>query len=63
MTELFEVDGQVIARVDWQVRGRVSGIDTALDATSVNAIEQGRIVRQQWFFDYASAIQAARVSE
>jgi len=63
LTELFEVDGQVIARVDWQVRGRVSGIDTALDATSVNAIEQGRIVRQQWFFDYASAIQAARVSE
>jgi ketosteroid isomerase-like protein len=58
LTELFEADGHVIARIDWQVRGRTSGIDTTLDATSVNTIERGRIVRQQWFFDHAKALEA-----
>ena len=63
LTELFEVGEQVVARVDWQVRGRTSGIDTTLDATSVNIIQRGRIVRQQWFFDYAAALEAAGPSE
>ena len=58
LTELFEVDAQVIARIDWQVRGRTSGIDITLDATSVNTIQRGRIVRQQWFFDHAKALEA-----
>jgi hypothetical protein len=63
LTELFEVGEQVVARIDWQVRGRTSGIDTALDATSVNIIQRGRIVRQQWFFDHAKALEAAGLSE
>ena len=58
MRELFEADGHVVARIDWQVRGRSSGIDAALDATSVNTIHRGTIVRQQWFFDYARALEA-----
>ena len=61
--ELFEVGEQVVARVDWQVRGRTSGIDTALDATSVNIIQRGRIVRQQWFFDHAKALESVGLSE
>ena len=62
LTELFEAGEQVVARVDWQVRGRTSGIDTALDATSVNIIKRGRILRQQWFFDYSKALEAAGLS-
>ena len=63
LTELFEAGEQVVARIDWQVRGRSSGIDTALDATSVNTIKRGRIVRQQWFFDHAKALEALGLSE
>jgi hypothetical protein len=63
LTEQFEVGEHVVARIDWQVRGRTSGIDTSLDASSVNTIQRGRIVRQQWFFDHAKALEAAGLSE
>jgi uncharacterized protein (TIGR02246 family) len=63
LRELFEVRGKVVARIDWQTRGRATGIDTTLDATSVNTVERGRIVRQQWFFDHAKALEAAGLSE
>jgi hypothetical protein len=45
------------------VQGRSSGIETVLDVTSVNRIEGGKIVRQQWYFDYAEALAAAGLSE
>jgi ketosteroid isomerase-like protein len=63
LTESFERGGQVVARVDWQVRGRTSGIETSLDATSVNAISNGKIVRQQWYFDHAEALKAVGLEE
>jgi hypothetical protein len=63
LRELFEVGEHVIARIDWQVRGRTSGIDTTLDATSINIIQRGTIVRQQWFFDHAKALEAVGLSE
>jgi hypothetical protein len=63
LMDLFEVgDAQVVARVDWQVRGRTSGIDTDLDATCVNAVRAGRIVCQQWFFDHGEALKAVGLS-
>src|SRR5262245_17396286 len=41
ITDLFAVgDTLVVARIDWQVRGRTSGIDTDLDATGVHTVEQ-----------------------
>ena len=63
ITDLFEVRGQVVARFVWQVRGRSSGIDMHLDATSVNTIDAGRIVRQQYYFDHAQALEAVGLSE
>jgi len=63
LRELFEAGEKVVARLDWQVRGRTSGIDLELDATSVNTIENGKIVRQQWYFDYAEALEAVGLSE
>jgi ketosteroid isomerase-like protein len=62
LKELFEAGGKVVARLDWQARGRTSGIETELDATSVNTIERGRIVRQQYYFDYAKALEAVGLS-
>jgi ketosteroid isomerase-like protein len=63
ITELFEVGGRVIARIDWQVRGRSSGIEMDFDATSVNTVERRKIVRQRWYFDHDKALQAAGLSE
>jgi ketosteroid isomerase-like protein len=57
LRELFEVDDKVIARHDWNVRGRASGIETNLDATSISNIREGKIVRQQWYLDYATALK------
>jgi ketosteroid isomerase-like protein len=58
ITEMFEAGDSVVARIDWRVRGRASGIDTALDATCVNAIERDRIIRQHWYFDHGKALEA-----
>jgi ketosteroid isomerase-like protein len=63
LRELFEVNGQVVARWDWEVRGRASGIDTRLDLTAVNLVQAGRIVRQQYFFDHAEALKALGLEE
>ena len=63
LRELFEGGDRVVARLDWKVRGRASGIETSLDATSVNNIEQGKIVRQQWYFDHAQALKAIGLEE
>jgi ketosteroid isomerase-like protein len=61
--ELFEASGQVVSRFDWEVRGRASGIDTRLDLTAVNLVREGRIVRQQYFFDYAEALKSVGLAE
>jgi hypothetical protein len=61
--ELFESDDRVVLRFDWMVRGRASGLDTKLDATSVNLVTRAKIVRQQYFFDYAEALKAVGLEE
>lgn len=63
ITELLAVGDRVLARVNWQVRGRSSGIETHLDATTVSRIDRGKIVRQQWYFEYEKAVEAAGSSE
>jgi len=63
LRELFEVEDKVVARFAWQVRGRTSGIETHLDVTSVNTIKRGKIVRQQYYFDHAEALQAVGLRE
>jgi ketosteroid isomerase-like protein len=61
--ELFAAGEKVVARIDWHVRGRASGIEQKLDATGLNRIENGKILRQQWYFDHAKALKAAGLSE
>jgi ketosteroid isomerase-like protein len=63
ITELFEVGDSVLVRANWEVQGRSSGIETVLDVTCVCRIEHGRIVRQQWYFDYKRALEAVGLTE
>ncbi len=63
VTELIGVGDRVVARINWEVRGRSSGIETVLDATCVSRIDRGKIVRQQWYFDHEKALEAVGLSE
>jgi ketosteroid isomerase-like protein len=57
LRELFRAGDSVVSRMDWQVRGRVSGIETHLGVTNVNTIEGGRIVRQRHYLDHDEALK------
>jgi uncharacterized protein (TIGR02246 family) len=54
---------EVVAQMDWQVRGRSSGIDTHLEITNINTIEGGRIVRQRHYLDHAEALAQLEAAE
>ena len=55
--------GKVVVRIDWQVRGRSSGAEMDFDATSINTMDGGRILRQQWYFDHEEVRSAVGLSE
>jgi ketosteroid isomerase-like protein len=61
--ELFEADGKVILRFDWLVHGRTTDLHMTLSITTVNAITDGRIVRQQYYFDNAAALRAVGLED
>jgi len=63
LRELITTGDTVVSRMDWQVRGRASGIDTHLAITNVNFIERGKIVRQRHYLDHAAALQAVGLEE
>ena len=63
LRELITSGDTVISRMDWQVRGRASGIDTHLAITNVNFIEHGKIIRQRHYLDHAEALQAVGLEE
>jgi ketosteroid isomerase-like protein len=73
-TDLFHPDAEVVTDPswmepgpfngrDWKVRGRASGIETVLDATSVNRLKQGKIAQQRWYFDHPQALKAVGLGE
>jgi len=63
LLELFGTGEEVVSRMDWQVRGRASGIDTHLAITNVNTIELGKIVRQRHYLDHAEALRALGLTD
>jgi ketosteroid isomerase-like protein len=63
LRELFRAGDEVVSRMDWQVRGRASGIDTHLGITNVNTVERGKIVRQRHYLDHAEALKAVGLAE
>ena len=63
ITEVFPVgDDRVVTVADWGGRGRASGIDVRSSLTSILTIRDGRIVKIEWFFDHAAALQAVGLS-
>jgi ketosteroid isomerase-like protein len=61
--EVFPVGDRVVARADWGGSGRASGIDLRSSLTSICTIRAGRIVKIEWFFDHAQALEAVGLSE
>ena len=61
--EVFPVgDDRVVTLADWGGRGRASGIDVRSSLTSILTIRDGRIVKIEWFFDHAKALEAVGLS-
>jgi ketosteroid isomerase-like protein len=58
LRELFRAGDLVVSRMDWQVRGRASGIETHIDVTNVNTIVGGKIIHQRHYLDHAEALKA-----
>jgi ketosteroid isomerase-like protein len=63
LRELFRAGDKVVSRMDWRVRGRVSGIETEIGVTNVNTIEGGQIVRQRHYLDHDEALKALELAE
>jgi ketosteroid isomerase-like protein len=63
LRELFRAGESVVSRMDWRVRGRVSGIETHIGVTNVNTIEGGKIVRQRHYLDHDEALKALGLAE
>jgi ketosteroid isomerase-like protein len=43
--------------------GKQSGIASETQVTAVSTIREGRIIRVEYFFDHAKALEAAGLSE
>ncbi len=63
LRELFWAGDRVVSRMDWRVRGRVSGIETQLGVTTVNTFAGGKIVRQQHYLDHDEALEALELPD
>ena len=61
--EVFAVGDRVVARTDWGGRGRASGIDLRSSLSAVFDIRDGQIIRIEFYFDHAKALEAAGLSE
>jgi ketosteroid isomerase-like protein len=62
LQELFRADGDVVSRFAWVLRSKHNGIEVAFDVTVVNGIADGKIVRQEYYFDHAEALRAVGLS-
>jgi ketosteroid isomerase-like protein len=63
ISEVFPVGDRVVARFDWGGRGRASGIDLRSSLTAIHTVRDGRIVKIEYFFDHAQALEAVGLSE
>jgi ketosteroid isomerase-like protein len=61
--EVLAVGDRVVARADWGGRGRASGIDLRSSLTAVYDIRDGQIIRIEFYFEHAKALEAAGLSE
>ncbi len=61
--ELFPAGDRVVVRADWGGRGQASGIDLRSSLTSISTVRDGLIIKVEFFFDHAQALEAAGLSE
>ena len=61
MSDLVAVSDRVIARVGWHGFGR--GPQSDMEWTNVFTIRDGRILKAQYFWDHAEALEAAGLRE
>ena len=63
INEAFAVGDRVVARGDWGGRGLASGIEIRSSLTGINTVRDGQIVKIEFFFDHAEALEAVGLSE
>ena len=61
--EIFAIGDRVVARTDWGGKGRASGIDLRSDLTTIFTVRDRKIVKFEYFFDHAQALEAAGLRE
>jgi ketosteroid isomerase-like protein len=61
--EVFAVGDRVVVRNDWGGRGRASGIDLRSSLTAVVDIRDGQVIRIEFYFDHARALEAVGLRE
>src|SRR3954447_127763 len=61
--EVFPVNDRVVVRADWGGTGRASGIDLLSNLTSIFTVRDRQIIRIEYFFDHAKALEAAGLRE
>jgi uncharacterized protein (TIGR02246 family) len=63
LKDLFRAGERIVVRMDWQVRGRATGIETHLEITNINTIVGRQIVRQAHYLDHDEALRALELAE
>jgi ketosteroid isomerase-like protein len=57
--ESRDIDGVVVVRVLWIVRGRTSGVDASMELSGVYWFDGGLIVRNAFYWEHEAALSAA----
>ncbi|HVS27965.1 MAG TPA: nuclear transport factor 2 family protein [Solirubrobacteraceae bacterium] len=56
--EVLDAEGFVVMRCDWGGTGKASGMEVYSNLTCVFTVEDGKIVRAEYFFDHEQALEA-----
>ena len=63
LDEIRDLGDRVLTLFRWVARGRDSGIDLEMPMAYISTVRGGKFVRQEYFADHASALEAAGLSE
>jgi ketosteroid isomerase-like protein len=61
--EAFDADDHVVVFVRWRARGSSSGAELQMRPGQVFTLREGKIAKQEIYFDRARALEAAGLSE
>ena len=61
--EVLSVGDRVVVRGPWGGTGRASGIDLRSDLTAIYTFRDRKVVKLEFFFDHAKALEAAGLPE